>query len=108
MDSVERSLYTSLLGIRYIRRRDLHTILPKHAISVSSPSPRLSKTVSLEEKPDGNTQSQLKRAQLSSTSSDSGLVVDGEPEVQVKRHKSDDASESSPKPMEAPVLTTDG
>jgi hypothetical protein len=82
----------------YIRRRDLHTVLPKHAASTLTNSPRLSKTMSIEEKLDVNLP--LKRPKLSSTSSDSGIVADSDVETKAKRQKLEEINESSPKTTE--------
>ena len=71
----------------YIRRRDLHTVLPKHAVSIASNSPRLSKTMLLEEKLDTNINTLLKRPKLNSTSSDSGIVADSDVDTKTKRQK---------------------
>jgi hypothetical protein len=79
---------------RYIRRRDLHTVLPKHTISTLNNSPRLSKTISIE---DSQSNLSLKRPKLSSTSSDSGIVADSDGDAKVKRAKLEDINESSPK-----------
>jgi hypothetical protein len=84
---------------RYIRRRDLHTVLPKHAVSASNNSPRLSKTMAVEDKLDANLS--LKRPKLNSTSSDSGIVADSEVDTKVKRQKLEEINESSPKTMES-------
>ncbi|CAF0961548.1 unnamed protein product [Adineta ricciae] len=81
------------LDARYIRRRDLHTVLPKHAGLTSNNSPRLSKTVSMDEKSEPNPQ--IKRAKLNSTSSDSGIVADSDVDAKVKRQKIEEAAEPS-------------
>jgi len=86
------------LDARYIRRRDLHTVLPKHAVSTLNHSPRLSKTMSVEDKLDT-----LKRPKLHSTSSDSGLVADSDNETKAKRQKLEEINESSPKTNLDPV-----
>lgn len=76
---------------RYIRRRDLHTVLPKHVGLTSNNSPRLGKTVSIDEKPDINPQ--IKRAKLNSTSSDSGIVPDSDVDSKIKRQKIEETTE---------------
>ncbi|CAF0877495.1 unnamed protein product [Adineta ricciae] len=81
------------LDARYIRRRDLHTVLPKHAGLTSNNSPRLSKTVSMDEKLEPNPQ--IKRAKLNSTSSDSGIVADSDVDAKVKRPKIEETAEPS-------------
>ena len=78
---------------RYIRRRDLHTVLPKHAGLTSNNSPRLSKTVSMDEKSEPNPQ--IKRAKLNSTSSDSGILADSDVDTKVKRQKIEETTEPS-------------
>ncbi|CAF0855356.1 unnamed protein product [Rotaria sp. Silwood1] len=92
------------LDARYIRRRDLHTVLPKHAVSTTNNnnnSPRLSKTMSIDDKLDTNTNSQRKRPLLNSTSSDSGIVADSDNEIKIKRQKIEEINESSPKTLES-------
>jgi hypothetical protein len=75
----------------------LHTILPKQTIATLSQSPRLSKTISIDEKQASPVSAQVKRTKLDSTSSDSGLVTDSDAESQVKRLKLEQIDESSPK-----------
>jgi len=87
----------------YIRRRDLRTILPEHAISASNNSPRLSKTMSIEDKLDTNLS--LKRPKLSSTSSDSGIVADSDVDTKIKRQKIEETNEPSPKTSESNIDT---
>ena len=82
----------------YIRRRDLHTVLPKHAIPTASNSPRLSKTMSMEEKLDANTNLSLKRPKLNSPLSDSSIITDSDGDSKAKRPKLEDINE----PLETP------
>ncbi|CAF1346094.1 unnamed protein product [Adineta steineri] len=89
------------LDARYIRRRDLHTVLPRH-VSNTTNSPRLSKTISMEEKIDTtNLNTQIKRPKLNSTSSDSGIVADSDAETKIKRQKIEETNEPSPKTSES-------
>jgi len=89
----------------YIRRRDLHTVLPKHAILTSNNSPRLSKTMLIEEKLDTSINTQLKRPKLNSTSSDSGIVADSDVDPKIKRQKIEETNEPSPKTSESNIDT---
>ena len=85
----------------YIHRRDLHTVLPKHAVLASNNRPRLSKTMPIDDKIDTKANSQLKRPILNSTSSDLGTVTDSDNDMNAKRPKLEDISESSPKISES-------
>ncbi|CAF3233829.1 unnamed protein product [Rotaria socialis] len=88
------------LDARYMRRRDLHTVLPKHAVLTAASSPRLSKAMSLDDKLDSKSSTQLKLPRLNSTSSDSVVIVDSDLEPKIKRQKLEDANESSTKTLE--------
>lgn len=90
-----------------MRRRDLHTVLPKHVASTASNSPRLSKTMSMDDKIDTNSNPQLKRPQLNSTSSDSGIIADSDNDLKIKRPKIEDNNESSSKPSQSNLATTE-
>ncbi len=95
----------------YIRRRDLHTVLPKHAMATSNQSPRLLKTNSVDEKSETNMISHLKRPKLDSTSSDSGTILDSDVEIKTKHPKLEQIdeinTESSPKTSELNLATTE-
>jgi poly(A) polymerase len=71
------------LDARYIRRRDLHTVLPKHLRTTLNQSPRLSKTNFVDEKLD----MQLKRSKSNSISSDTGIGSESDLETTVKGPK---------------------
>ena len=91
----------------YIHRRDLHTVLPKHAAFTANNSPRLSKTMTADEKINTNNNSQLKRSKLTSVSSDPGLVVNSNDDEKSKRHKSDETNESSSNSSESYIIERD-
>ncbi|CAF1510551.1 unnamed protein product, partial [Adineta steineri] len=84
------------LDARYVRQRDLHTVLPKDVIATSSQSPRLSKTASIDDKSETNTNLHLKRPKLDSTSSEPGSIPDSDSESTAKRVKLELINESSP------------
>jgi len=87
------------LDARYIRRRDLHTVLPKHVMGTLNQNSRLSKTNSVDEKLDTS----VKRPQSNSISSDIDM------ETQAKRSKLEQIDEvndeSSPKISESNLPT---
>lgn len=79
------------LDPRYIRYRDLRTILPKEIALTLKTNSRQSKTIIL----DDNNPS-LKRSKSDSTSSDSGMVTDSDGDTQVKRPRFEETKQSSP------------
>lgn len=94
------------LDARYIRRRDLHTVLPKHVLATLNQTPRLSKTNSIDEKSDLNAaHSQMKRTKSNSVSSETGLTPDPDLEPKEKRPRLENidevTDESSAKPAES-------
>ncbi|CAF4711025.1 unnamed protein product, partial [Rotaria sp. Silwood1] len=95
------------LDARYIRRRDLHTVLPQHAISTLNQSPRLSRTNLLDEKSETNMNSSLKRPKLNSPSSDTTIETDSDVVAKRLKLESNDElnNESSPKTSETNHVT---
>ncbi|CAF1191243.1 unnamed protein product [Adineta steineri] len=93
------------LDARYVRQRDLHTVLPKDVVATSSQSPRLSKTTSVDDKSETNTNLHLKRPKLDSTSSEPGSIPDSDSESTAKRVKLELINESSPKTSESDHTT---
>lgn len=93
----------------YIRRRDLHTVLPQHTLATLNQGPRLSKTNSVDEKSDANIHRNLKRTKSNSISSETGITPDSDAEVLAKRAKMEQIQEvndeSSPKTSETPAST---
>ncbi len=87
----------------YIRRRDLHTVLPRHT------NPTSMKTNSMDEKSETNRSSNLKRSKLNSTSSETSIGPDSDVEIKEKRLKLEQIDEtndeSSPKPSELNLTT---
>jgi hypothetical protein len=74
-------------------------------MAISNQSPRLSKTNSIDEKSEINTNLHLKRPKLNSTSSDPGIGPDSDVESKAKRLKLEQIDEvnnesSSPKTSE--------
>jgi hypothetical protein len=88
-----------------MRRRDLHTVLPRHVMTNLNQSPRLSKTNSVDEKPELD--SGLKRQKSNSVSSEAGNGIDFDSEVAAKRPKLEQIDElndeSSPKPSDSTI-----
>lgn len=94
---------------RYIRRRDLHTVLPKHTMASLNQGQRLSKMNSVDDKTEGTMSSHLKRAKSNSVSSETGIGNDSDSETNVKRAKLEQIDEvnqeSSPKTSEFRAAT---
>jgi hypothetical protein len=78
-------------------------------MGTSNPSPRLSKTNSIDEKSETSINPHLKRPKLDSTSSEPGSIPDSDIESKAKRLKLEQinelTNESSPKTSESILIT---